>query len=140
MKKKHGRICFHSARQGTDSPGNTPRPDSSYLRDDSSDDDKDLSLSSGPATTAELVFQRSSANPRRYGSTNNSSITSRNANLLIASLGGITNNTNVSGHSLPEDNSDFETNTANDERMHSMRHVPEENAAYIDDERVTTIN
>ena len=111
--------------------------DSPFLRDDTSDDEKDLSLSSGPATTAELVFQRSSANPRRYGSTNNSSMTSQNVNLLTASLGGITVNTNVSGHSLVEDSGDFATANINDERLHSIRHVPEENAAYINDEQST---
>jgi hypothetical protein len=109
----------------------------SFASGELSDDEKDLSLSSGPATTAELVFERSSWNPRRYGSMNNSSITSRNANYLVGSIGGTTDNTNTSRRSMADDISDFETT---DEPMHSIRDVPEENPAYVDDEQSSDTN
>ncbi len=105
----------------------------SFASGELSDDEKDLSLSSGPATTAELVFERSSWNPRRYGSMNNSSTTSRNANYLVGSVGGTT----VSRRSMADDISDCETT---DERMHSIKDVPEENPAYVDDEQSTNTN
>ena len=114
-------------------PSGTGVPNVSFVSVEISDDEKDLSLSLGPATTAELTSERSSWNPRRYGSMNNSSITSRNANYLAGSAGGTT----VSRRSMADDISDCETN---DEPTHSIAGVPEENPAYVDDEHPIDTN
>ncbi len=114
-------------------PSSTGVPNVSFVSVEISDDEKDLSLSLGPATTAELAFERSSWNPRRYGSMNNSSTTSRNANYLAGSAGGTT----ISRRSMADDMSDCETN---DEPIHSITGVPEENPAYVDDENPIDTN
>ncbi len=123
-------------------PSGSGVPNASYASNESSDDDKDLSLSSGPATTAELIFERSSSNPRRYGSMHNSTTTTRAANFAVGSLGEITDNTNVSIHSVIEDVSDIETtDNDDDERMHSVIYgASEENPAYVNDEQSANRN
>jgi len=111
-------------------------PNVSFTSNDSSDDEKELSSSSRP-TTAELVFDRSSSNSRRYGSINRSS---RANNFFAGSLGGTTDNTNISAHSVVEDVSDIEAIDDDDERMHSVIIGPQENPAYVGDEQSINTN
>jgi hypothetical protein len=110
----------------------------SFASNESSDDEKNLSSSSGPVTTAELIFERPSSNSRRYGSMNSSSITSNAANFSVESLGGRTDNTNTSRRSVVQDVSDIETTddeNDNGERMQSVIIGSEENRAFANDEQ-----
>jgi len=112
-------------------------PNVSFASNESSIEDKDLFLSTRQITTSELAFERPSSNSRRYGSTLDSSTTSHAANFFVGSLGGTTDNTNVSGRSIIEGISDIESIDDDDERMHSVVHGSEENSAYVNDEQST---
>jgi len=111
-------------------------PNVSFTSNDSSDDEKELSASSRP-TTAELVFDRSSSNSRRYGSIHDNS---HAANLFVGSLGDTTDNTNISPHSVVEDVNDIGTINDNDERTHSVVICSGENPAFVGDEHSTNTN
>ncbi|CAF0717540.1 unnamed protein product [Adineta steineri] len=63
-------------------------------------------------------------------------ITPRAANFFVGSLGGTTDNTNISARSVIEDVSDIETDN-NDERMYSVLTDTEINHAYVSDEAAT---
>ncbi len=75
-----------------------------------------------------------------YGSVPDSLSTSfttpRAANFFVGSLGGTTDNTNISARSVIEDVSDIETDE-NDERMHSVLTDVEINQGYVPDEEPT---
>jgi hypothetical protein len=111
---------------------------------DHSESDEDVSSSSRQATTSqvtttEVVFERPSANSRRYGSVQNSSTVPRAANVFVHSQGDTTDNTNVHVHSVVEDVSDIDlTDDDNDERMHSVITESGENPAYVNDEESKT--
>ena len=64
--------------------------------------------------------------------------TPRAANFFVGSLGGTTDNTNISARSVIEDISDVDTDD-NDERMHSVLTDVEINQAYIPDEENTDV-
>jgi hypothetical protein len=65
--------------------------------------------------------------------------TPRAANFFVGSLGGTTDNTNLSARSAIEGVSDIETDDDDDERMHSVLTDVEVNLAYIpDDEEEST--
>lgn len=64
--------------------------------------------------------------------------TPRAANFFVGSLGGTTDNTNISARSVIEDVSDIETDD-NDERMHSVLADVEINPAYVPDEETTDV-
>ncbi|UJR35273.1 hypothetical protein I4U23_028037 [Adineta vaga] len=64
--------------------------------------------------------------------------TPRAANFFVGSLGGTTDNTNISARSVIEDMSDAETDD-NDERMHSVLTDVEVNEAYVPDEENTDV-
>ncbi|CAF0776380.1 unnamed protein product [Rotaria sordida] len=92
-----------------------------------------------PATTVGVTFDRPLSNSRRYGSIHESSTTPRVANFFVGSIGGATDNTNVSVPSVAEDVSDIEIiNDDGDEAIHSITTRSEENPAYVDDEGSTT--
>jgi hypothetical protein len=64
--------------------------------------------------------------------------TPRAANFFVGSLGGTTDNTNISARSVIEGVSDIETDD-NDERMHSVLTDVEINPAYVPDEETTDV-
>lgn len=61
--------------------------------------------------------------------------TPRNANFIVGSSGATTDNTNVSTHSVIEDDSDIDT----DERMHSVSTDVETNQAFVPDDEATQV-
>jgi hypothetical protein len=65
--------------------------------------------------------------------------TSRAANFFVESLGGTTDNTNISAHAVIEDVSDIETANDDDERMHSVI-IGSENPVYVGDEQSINTN
>jgi hypothetical protein len=65
--------------------------------------------------------------------------TPRAANFFVGSLGGTTDNTNLSTRSVIEDLSDIERDD-NDERMHSVLTDVEINLAYVPDEEEESID
>jgi hypothetical protein len=75
-----------------------------------------------------------------YGSLHDSPSTSFTtpsaANFFVGSLGGTTDNTNISARSVIEDVSDIETDET-DERMHSVLTDVEINQAYVPDDETT---
>ncbi|CAF0894054.1 unnamed protein product [Rotaria sp. Silwood1] len=115
----------------------------SFATNESVDDVENSSSSLGTTstnltTTIGLTFDRPS-NPRRYGSIHETSTTPRVANFFVGSIGGTTDNTNVSARSTVEDVSDIEViNDDGDEEIHSTTICSEENPAYINDEESTT--
>lgn len=66
--------------------------------------------------------------------------TPRAANFFVGSLGGTTDNTNISAHSVVEDTSSSSTNTTNDERMHSVLTDVEINHGYVSDHETTDLD
>jgi len=73
-----------------------------------------------------------------HDSSSTSFTTPRAANFFVGSLGGTTDNTNISARSVIEDVSDIETDD-NDERMHSVLTDVEINHAYVPDEESTDV-
>ncbi|CAF2925301.1 unnamed protein product [Rotaria sp. Silwood2] len=116
----------------------------SFALNESTDGVENLSSSqrttlTNPTTTIGVAFDRPSSNSRRYGSMHESLITPRVANFFVGSIGGTTDNTNVSARSTVEDVSDIEViNDDGDEEIHSTATCSEENRAYINDEGSTT--
>ncbi|CAF4674181.1 unnamed protein product, partial [Rotaria magnacalcarata] len=58
------------------------------------------------------------------------------ANFFVGSVGGTTDNTNISARSVIEDGSDIETDDT-DERMHLVSTDIEINHAYVPDDETT---
>jgi len=73
-----------------------------------------------------------------HDSLSTSFTTPRAANFFVGSLGGTTDNTNISAHSVIEGVSDVETDDT-DERMHSVLTDVEINHAYVPDEETTDV-
>jgi hypothetical protein len=116
---------------------NSGVPNISYASNESSDSSEDLSSSLTPrtATTTEVVFNQSSSNSGRYGSLHHPFIIPSATN----SLGGTTSEINVLTRSIVEDVSDIETmdDEDDDEQMHPVLRVSEENPAYVPEEEST---
>jgi hypothetical protein len=160
---------FSSLVRRVQNPSRSGVPNVSFAQNESSESDEDPSSSSRHTTTSDvtatgLVFGQPSSNSRRYrqqpsprrssrqtnpdennttvstyGSVSDSPTTSRAANFFVGSLGGTTDNTNISAHSILEDVSDIETIDDDDEKMHSVLTGSEENPAYVNDEESTNI-
>jgi len=94
----------------------------------SSSEENDINTTTTTITTYESLHDSSSA----------SFTTPRAANFFVCSLGGTTDNTNISVRSVIEDLSDIETDDT-DERMHSALTDVEINHAYVPDEEVTDV-
>jgi len=109
---------------------NSGVPNISYASNESSDSSEDLSSSLTPrtATTTEVVFNQSSSNSGRYGSLHHPFMIPSAANLLVG--------TNDLTSSIVEDVSDIET-IDDDEQMHPVLRVSEENPAYVPEEEST---
>ncbi|CAF0787723.1 unnamed protein product [Adineta ricciae] len=100
-----------------------------------------------------IVLRQSSTDERNNNNNTNTTLTSygsfhespsgsfttpRAANFFVGSLGGTTDNTNVSARSVIEDVSDVEPDE-DDERMHSVLTDVEINQAYVPDEEKTDV-
>ncbi len=98
------------------------------LRQSSSEENDINTTTTIITTTYESLHDSSSA----------SFTTPRAANFFVGSLGGTTDNTNISVRSVIEDLSDIETDDT-DERMHSALTDVEINHAYVPDEEATDV-
>ncbi|CAM4741859.1 unnamed protein product [Rotaria magnacalcarata] len=93
-------------------------------------------------SSSEDIHNNAAANTTTttYGSLHDSSSTSfrtpRAANFFVGSVGGTTDNTNISARSVIEDGSDIETDDT-DERMHLVSTDIEINHAYVPDDETT---